>query len=103
MALQMSHMKQFALLHQLVGFSFCLSVLRGLVFCFKFEQSLQSTVQQNQSSFDVLQQDVMSLKQLVARTRPGLTRLHPDIQRLEHDIDELITGWENFTIQLNDR
>jgi hypothetical protein len=61
------------------------------------------SIQQNQSGIDGLQQDVMTLKQLVARTRPGLTRLHPDVQRLENNTDELITRWENLAIQTAER
>jgi hypothetical protein len=66
-------------------------------------QVLQTSLQQNQRCVDGLQQETSTLKQLVARTRPGMTHLHLDVQHLESDLEQLITRWENLVIQVTDR
>ena len=50
-----------------------------------------------------LNNDLLAVKQLVARSRPGVSRSHPDVQRLQKDVDAITTRWENLSIQLSDR
>ena len=54
-------------------------------------------------SVNELNNDILSVKQLVARSRPGVVRSHPDVQRLEKDVDAITTRWENLSIQLSER
>ena len=50
-----------------------------------------------------LNNDILAVKQLVARSRPGVVRSHPDVQRLEKDVDAITTRWENLSIQMAER
>jgi len=65
---------------------------------------MQTSVHRSQSRIDAVQQDLMTtLKQLVVRTRPGISRLHVDVQQLENNVELIIARWENLVIQLKDR
>ena len=64
---------------------------------------MQTSIHRSQSRIDTVQQDFMTLKQLVVRTRPGISRLHVDVQQLENNIELIIARWENFVIQVSDR
>ena len=66
-------------------------------------QNLQTSIRRSQNRVDALQQDFSTLKQLVVRTRPGISRLHVDVQQLENNLDLLIARWENLVIQVSDR
>ena len=70
---------------------------------FSLPQSLQSDVEACQPHVDRLNQDMMSVKQLVARTRPGVARTHPDVQRMEKEADDTIARWETLSVHLADR
>ena len=56
-----------------------------------------------QSRMNMLNTDMMAVKQLVARSRPGLARQHPDVQRLEKDVDAITKRWDNLCAQVQDR
>jgi len=64
---------------------------------------MQTSVHRSQSRVDSVHQDFMTLKQLVARTRPGISRLHVDVQQLENNVELIIARWENLVIQVSDR
>jgi len=64
---------------------------------------MQASIPRTQSRVDDLQQDFAKLKQLVVRTRPGITRLHLDVQQLENNLELMIARWENLVIQVSDR
>lgn len=66
-------------------------------------QNLQMSICRSQNRVDALQQDFSTLKQLVVRTRPGISRLHVDVQQLENNLELLIARWENLVIQVSDR
>ena len=66
-------------------------------------QNIQTFIHRSQSRVDAVQQDFSTLKQLVVRTRPGITRLHLDVQQLENNLELLIARWENLVIQVSDR
>ena len=66
-------------------------------------QNIQVSLEAHQPSVDALQKDMMSVKQIVARSRPGLARTHPDVQRFEKEVDGLTSRWEALCIQVNDR
>jgi len=67
-------------------------------------QSIQLSVRRAQSRVDGVQSDFTTLKQLVIRTRPGVTtRLHVDVQQLENNMELLIARWENLVILLSER
>jgi len=66
-------------------------------------QNLQMSICRSQNQVDALQQDFSTLKQLVVRTRPGISRLHVDVQQLENNLELLIARWENLIIQVSDR
>lgn len=71
-----------------------------LWFCF---QNIQSSLQTHQIRVDDLERDMMTVKQIVVRSRPGLARTHPDVQRLEKDVDNLTNRWEGLCVQTSDR
>ena len=66
-------------------------------------QNIQSSLQSHQTRVDDLQRDMMTVKQIVVRSRPGLARTHPDVQRLERDVDNLTNRWESLRVQIADR
>ena len=66
-------------------------------------QDLQEKVDRLQPGVSQLGQDMMAVKQLVARSRPGMARTHPDVQRLEKETDAVTTRWENLHIQATER
>ena len=66
-------------------------------------QSMQTSIRRSQSRVDAVQQDLSTLKHLVVKTRPGITRLHPDVEQLENSLDLIIARWENLVIQVSDR
>ena len=66
-------------------------------------QELASSLDQHQPRVEQLGSDTLRLKQLVARSRPGVVRQHADVQRIERDVEELVGRWEALTIQTQDR
>jgi len=64
---------------------------------------MQMSMRRAQSRVDGVQQDFSTLKQLVVRTRPGITRLHGDLQQLENNLELLVARWENLIILLSER
>jgi len=64
---------------------------------------MQTSVHRTQSRVDAVQRDFMTLKQLVVKTRPGISRLHVDVQQLENNIELITARWENLVIQVSDR
>jgi len=66
-------------------------------------QSMQTSIRRSQSRVDAVQQDLSTLKHLVVKTRPGITRLHPDVEQLENSLDLIIARWENLVIQVSER
>lgn len=60
-------------------------------------------MQQLQLNINQLNVDMMGVKQLVARSRPGMARSHPDVQKMEKDVDAITTRWENLCIQMEER
>jgi len=61
------------------------------------------SIPRGQSQVDSVQQNFMTLKQLVVRTRPGTTRLQLDVQQLENNLELIIARWENLVIHLSER
>ncbi|KAK2164152.1 hypothetical protein LSH36_68g10066 [Paralvinella palmiformis] len=66
-------------------------------------ENIQSSLQTHQIRVDDLERDMMTVKQIVVRSRPGLARTHPDVQRLEKDVDNLTNRWEGLCVQTSDR
>ena len=66
-------------------------------------QRIQTSIRRSQSRVDAVQQDLSTLKHLVVKTRPGITRLHPDVEQLENSLDLIIARWENLVIQVSER
>ena len=66
-------------------------------------KELENTVERLRPSVSELNNDILAVKQLVARSRPGVVRSHPDVQRLEKDVDAITARWENLSIQMAER
>ncbi len=66
-------------------------------------QDLESQVASMHPDVQQLTQDILAVKQLVARSRPGAVRSHPDVQRLEKEVDQTISRWENLSLQVAER
>ena len=66
-------------------------------------QELQSSLLQHQPRVQQLSNDLLLVQQLVARSRPGVSRQHPDVQQLETAVDDVTSRWENLSINANDR
>jgi len=64
---------------------------------------MQASIPRTQSRVDALHENFAKLKQLVVRTRPGVTRLHLDVQQFENNLELMIARWENLVIQVSDR
>ena len=66
-------------------------------------QELESHVASMHPDVQQLTSDVLAVKQLVARSRPGAVRSHPDVQRLEKEVDQTTSRWENLSLQIAER
>ena len=47
--------------------------------------------------------EALRVRQLVTRTRPGLSREHPDVQKMETDKHTLVERADALSLQLADR
>ena len=60
-------------------------------------------MQHDQSHVDRLDNDLMTVKQLVARSRPGISRKHADVQAMEREVNTLTDRWQHISVMIPER
>ena len=87
---------------QLFSTKQCRRVFRHVVLLLH-SQDLQTSMLPDQSHIDRLDSELVTVKQLVTRSRPGISRKHADVGAMESDVTTLTDRWHRLSVIIPDR